>query len=262
MPLNYRTLNNHKLLSWLELILPTQCLVCLRPLRHSRICYRCRPALPDLGELRSRSCPKCFAPQSPASHNDSCPTCKLYVPIPDTMRYLWDYEGLARDLIRTMKYRPSLEIAGICSSLLHDAIGELFSDPDWDIISPVPSSRLMLRKRLFHPCGEIAKPIAKSLKIPFSYLLKNGVQRAPQATLSHEARITRLKKLFALKDGADVTGKRILLIEDVITTGATISAAAYTLKRAGAARVDVLAMARTGVWSRFRGRVAEGLSQD
>jgi predicted amidophosphoribosyltransferase len=88
----------------------------------------------------------------------------------------------------------------------------------------------------------------------------HGVQRAPQATLSHEARITRLKKLFALNDGADVTGKRILLIEDVITTGATISAAAYTLKRAGAVSVDVLALASARVWSRFRGRVAEGLS--
>jgi ComF family protein len=243
--------------SCLEVILPTECLVCHRPLRLERVCYRCRPALPDLHGILLSRCQLCFEPLSLSAHvGSACEACKLHHALTDQIRFLWEYDGLARDLIRSMKYQPSLVLASLCSTLLKDAIPHLFSSRGWDLIIPIPSSRLTYRRRLFHPCAELAHGVARQLKLPTKNILTHNKHRLPQASLNHDARLRRLKTLFSIKNGCRVEGKRILMIEDVITTGATISAAAYQLKKAGATQVDVLALARTRVWRRFRSRVS------
>jgi len=243
--------------SCLEVFLPTTCLVCRRPLRHSLVCYRCRPPLPDLADLRARRCEKCFGPFGTAIPGGTCETCKLFPLLSDSIRFLWEYDSLARDLIRTMKYRPSLALASVGGGLLRDSIPHLYTSARWDAVVPVPSSRTLFRKRLFHPCTELAQPITQALQTPLVHALQHGTKRAPQASLSHDERLRRLRKLFTTTRGFNPAGKRILLVEDVITTGATISAAAFTLKQAGAAQVDVIALARTRVWSRLRRRLYE-----
>lgn len=243
-------------LSCLEILLPTQCTICHRPLRGCTMCYRCRPPLPNLADLTARSCSRCFSPRT-TSVADQCETCGLFPPLTDSMRFLWEYDGLARDLIRTIKYRPSISLAGLAGRLLGDAALYLFQPASWDLIIPIPSSRPMFRKRLFHPCVELARPLAHATKTPIIHALRHDPTRAPQASLSHDERLKRLRSLFSLTKRFNACEKRILLVEDVITTGATISAAAHTLKQAGATRVDVLALARTRVWSRFRHRIHE-----
>lgn len=255
--LEYPTSRVTWLKSCLELLLPTTCLVCRRPLRHSLVCYRCRPPLPNLTDLQVHRCAVCFSPFGTAIPSDCCETCALYPPLTDSIRFLWDYESLARDMIRTMKYRPSIVLASIGGGLLRDAIPHLYPSTCWDAIVAVPSSHTLFRKRLFHPCTELARPITRALQAPLAKALQHGTRRAPQASLSHDERLRRLRKLFTTTRGFNPAGKRILLVEDVITTGATISAAAYTLKQAGAARVDVIALARTRVWSRLRRRLYE-----
>jgi predicted amidophosphoribosyltransferase len=126
---------------------------------------------------------------------------------------------------------------------------------DWDLVVPIPASKQLFKRRLFYPCNELALKIARDHKIDTVCALTQNTQRAPQATLGHDDRIKRLRTLFKLEHGVEVSARRILLIEDVITTGATIAAATYTLKRHGAARVDVLSLARTSVWGRFRGTI-------
>ena len=255
--LKYPTSRPTWLKSCLEVLLPTTCLVCRRPLRHSLICYRCRPQLPDLADLRARCCSRCFSPFGTTMPSDTCETCKLFPLLTDSIQFLWEYDSLARDLIRTMKYRPSIALASIGGGLLRDAIPHLCAPSHWDAIAPVPSSPTLFRKRLVHPCTELARPIARALQTPLVDALQHGTRRAPQASLSHDERLRRLRKLFSTDKRFNPEGKRILLVEDVITTGATISAAAHTLKQAGAARVDVIALARTRVWSRLRRRLYE-----
>lgn len=242
--------------SCLEILLPTQCTICRRPLRGIDICYRCRPQLPNIADLTARSCPRCFSPVA-GVHTSECETCRLFPPLTDSMRFLWEYDGLARDLIRTIKYRPSISLAGLAGRLLNDAAPQFFKAASWDLIIPIPSSRPMFRKRLFHPCIELTRPLAYSTKIPIVHGLLHDHTRAPQASLRHDERLKRIRSLFRLAKRFDAHNKRIVLVEDVITTGATICAAAHTLKQAGAARVDVLALARTRVWSRFRQRLHE-----
>jgi ComF family protein len=256
-PLRYPRTKPSWLSSCLEVILPTECLVCHRPLRLERVCYRCRPSLPTLDDALVSRCNLCFEPLSLSAQGGSvCEACKLHHTPTDEIRFLWDYDGLARDLIRSMKYQPSLALAALCGTLLKDALPHFFARQRWDLIIPVPSSHLTYRRRLFHPCAELAHGIARQLKIPSRNILIHNRRRLPQASLNHNARLSRLRALFTIKPGASVEGKHILLVEDVITTGATIAAAAYQLKKAGAVRVDVLALARTRVWRRFRARVS------
>jgi ComF family protein len=258
--LQYATSRPSWFSSCLEILLPTACLVCCRPVRHTLVCYRCRPPLPDLTDTTTRSCKRCFSPLGAGKLCDSCETCSLFPPLTDSMRFLWEYDGLARDLIRAIKYRPSISLATMAGQLLRDAAGHLFDRSDWDMIIPVPSSHAMFRRRLFHPCVELARPLARARDIPLVQGLHHNSRRAPQASLSHHDRLLRLSKLFTLTKRCSPRGQRILLIEDVITTGATISAAAALLQRSGATRIDVLALARTRVWSRFRRRLHDEAS--
>jgi ComF family protein len=258
--MQYPATRSSCLANWLEILLPTQCGICRRPLRGASICYRCRPALPDLKDLCSRSCQRCFSPFSENSELGECETCKTFPPPTDSIRFVWEYDSLVRDLIRTIKYRPSVSLARLTGKLLCDATPQLFQRTNWDLIIPVPSSQAMFRKRLFHPCIELARPVAQTLKIPLINAIKHNNKRAPQASLSHKERLKRLEKIFRLAKRFNVHDKRILLIEDVITTGATIAAATSILKQAGASRVDVLAVARTRVWSRFRSQLHEVIS--
>jgi predicted amidophosphoribosyltransferase len=244
--------------SCLEVILPTQCLVCTRPLRRERICYRCRPPLPDLRGIQLSRCARCFEPLPLSAQVGSvCEPCHTHPLLPDSIRFIWEYDGLARDLIRTMKYRPSTLLAGLCGSLLKDSIPSLFNHSSWDLIIPVPSSRITYRKRLFHPCVELAHSISRELTVPVRSALTHDTARLPQASLDHDARLRKLKKLFCVRNPRALQGTRILLVEDVITTGATIAAATYQLRMAGAVRVDIISLARTRVWRRFRARVSE-----
>lgn len=257
--LSYPVVETSWLSSCLEVLLPKECLICKRSLRRETICFRCKPHLPELRHILETRCVCCFEPLSSSQRGSGaqCETCQTFHPNSDSIRFLWDYSGLPRDFIRAMKYRPSVTLARVGGHLLRQSLPLLYQEPAWDFIIPVPSSASTYRKRLFHPCSEMASVVSLNSKIASRELLIHDRRRKPQALLDHATRLRRLRSVFTLKKGISLDGKRILLVEDVITTGATISAATYTLKAAGASRVDVIALARTRVWSRFRKKLAD-----
>lgn len=174
------------------------------------------------------------------------------------MRFLWDYGDNAREYIRTMKYRPSRKMALLAGRLLADDMNEVFSDNcNWDAVVPMPSSPFNRRRRNFNQCEEMAREVSARFhrRIPVENLLIH-TKKTPQAWLNHDARMTRINSMFDSRKEV-IAGKRILLIEDVITTGATSAAAVSHLLRCGAITVDVYALARTSVWQRFRNLVFE-----
>lgn len=244
-----------------EVLFPRECLVCRRPLRRRSLCFRCTPALPELRGALSTSCQRCFGPLT-AAHGAVCQTCISYPPPTDQMRFIWDYSNLARDFIRTMKYRPSVSLARMGGVYLAQTIPYLFDSyaERWDLIVPIPSSYETYKSRLFNPCEEMAHQLSKRLlHLPVVRVLTHEKRRKPQARSSHDERVRGLKKLFAVRTPSRVSlvGVRVLLVEDVITTGATITAAAHALREHGVASVDVIALARTRVWLRFRRRLWE-----
>lgn len=241
----------------LAVLLPPACLVCDRPLKTGYLCFRCMPSTPSLSEALHARCARCFGPHESNSSigKGICATCLTLPLATDSQRFIWEYRGLTRDFIKAMKYRPSKKLARLAGDLLAKALPLLLAEREWDLVVPIPSSAKTFRKRCFHPCVEMGYHIARTLDIPLAQALMCNPKRDPQAKLHHDARLRGLKRIFTIRAASRVRNKRVLLIEDVITTGATVSAAAQCLKGAGATRVDVLALARTQVWQRFRHRV-------
>jgi len=113
------------------------------------------------------------------------------------------------------------------------------------VLVPVPLTRARLRMRGFNQSVEIARAVARALRIPAAMrVLERTRDAPPQAGLTRRARRANLRGAFRCRRGA-LAGRHVALIDDVVTTGATAEAAARALKRAGAVRVDVWAIART-----------------
>jgi len=241
----------------LSVLLPPACLVCDRPLKDSFLCFRCIPSLPNFSHVLHSRCDSCFEPIAPTSTNEqaTCATCLTLPLATDAQRFVWEYRGLARDFIKAMKYRPSKKLAWFASIILRDLLPVMFPLSEWDVVVPIPSSAKTFRKRSFHPCVELGHHVARTLNIPLRLALASDSRRNPQAKLHHDARLRGINQLFTIPSPHKIRGKRVLLVEDVITTGATVSAAAQCLKAAGATRVDVLALARAQGWRRFRHRL-------
>jgi predicted amidophosphoribosyltransferase len=152
-----------------------------------------------------------------------------------------------------MKYQPSPYLASRAGELLGDRLHALYGTERWDLIVPVPSSPEMLKKRLFHPCLEIGRGLQRRIKeSTIEHALKHRGKRTPQARRSHEERLQGLRTVFTVNNARRIGEKRILLVEDVITTGATVAAASHALREAGARSIDVVALAEARVWRRFR----------
>lgn len=114
-----------------------------------------------------------------------------------------------------------------------------------DLIIPVPLHRKRLRERGFNQALLLARTFYPEERriIDFSTLIRQQ-HTAPQTGLSGKIRRSNLKKAFRITDKGRVTGKRVVLVDDVFTTGTTVSECARVLKRAGATKVDVLTLAR------------------
>jgi ComF family protein len=127
-------------------------------------------------------------------------------------------------------------------ALLRDALA--LRRVEADLIVPVPLAPARLRTRGFNQAQLLAEQIESSVGASLAAGVLTRRDRPPQQTLSAADRLTNLQGVFSCRDAEVVQGKRILLVDDVITTGATVSACADTLAHAGAARVCALAFAR------------------
>ena len=115
-----------------------------------------------------------------------------------------------------------------------------------DVIIPVPLSLARLRNREYNQSLLLADRLSQARNIPFSYdNLVRTRETAPQTELSRAVRLKNLRRAFAVRRPADITGQRILLVDDVFTTGTTVNECAKALRKAGAADVYVCTLART-----------------
>jgi competence protein ComFC len=168
-------------------------------------------------------------------------------------RYLWLYHGIIRDLIIAMKYSPSKRLAYWGAAQLLANIQSQFAGlRTWDAIIAIPSSPKNYAKRLFSPSRIMADYIAKSLTIPAAHdiLFHRDVAQS-QATLSHAERQSNAQRSLRANT-KNLNNKRILLIDDVVTTGATALSSAQLLLECGALEVDLYSLARAPSWDATR----------
>lgn len=158
------------------------------------------------------------------------------------------YEGVAADLVQAFKYADRTELAPLLAAQMLRAGRELLAD--CEAVVPVPLHRWRLFGRRYNQAALLAREIARRSGTRFDPgLLERVRPTRRQVGLSREGRAENVRGVFRVPADARIrlTGRRVLLVDDVFTTGATLEAAARTLRRAGAREVDVLTFARVVV---------------
>jgi ComF family protein len=154
--------------------------------------------------------------------------------------------GLLRDLVTRLKYGQEQALGEPLGLLMLAAVQEHFVIQEYEAVVPVPLHPNRQRERGFNQAFVLARPIAREGRIPIVRALQRNVATAPQVGQTGDARSSNVHGVFSLSPRTkEKVGKRnVLLVDDVMTTGSTAHEAARTLKRAGAARVDVITLAR------------------
>ncbi|WMD19565.1 phosphoribosyltransferase family protein [Achromobacter seleniivolatilans] len=156
----------------------------------------------------------------------------------------FDYAPPADALIRMLKTQLRLSMAPVLARVLADAMLRDGALPTGTVLVPVPASRASLRLRGMNPAGEIARGLAAELGLPLvGDALRRRRETPRQSSLNRQARRRGAVGLF--QASAAVAGHHVALVDDVMTTGSTVQAAATALLAAGAASVTVLVVART-----------------
>jgi competence protein ComFC len=216
-----------------DLFYPERCVGCER--RASDVlCRTCFDALPGLG---SPVCGRCGLPTAFATF--VCEECKNVDFGFESAKAPLKYEGVGKKIVHALKYRGYKRVV---KRLATPLMLQVLDDGRFDAIVPVPLHRLRLRKRGFNQAELLARGVAEKTKATVSDTLEVVRSTRDQVELSAAQR--RANVAGAYKATVTLHG-RILLIDDVFTTGATMSACAGTLVRAGADEVHALSLCRT-----------------
>ena len=159
-------------------------------------------------------------------------------PAYDRVSAAYAYDFPIDSVIHAYKYGGRLALA----PLFAQAIARV-TNRDVDVIVPVPLAPARLRERGFNQAHEIARILGRVINVPVLHACRRVADTAPQAALPWKERARNIRGAFVCD--ADLTGRRIALVDDVMTTGATIDELAKKLKRAGAAHVSAWVVART-----------------
>jgi ComF family protein len=149
------------------------------------------------------------------------------------------------DVVHRYKYGRALWLEKFLGEYLVNAASSELGKQKWDFIVPVPLHSVKQREREFNQADRLARYLGRATGIPVNAkLLKRVTPTESQTRLSREERAENVRKAFALRDPVDLQGARIVIVDDILTTGATTSACAGVMKKAGASTVQVWTLAR------------------
>ncbi len=226
----------------LDTLYPPTCLACRAATDlHGALCPRCWSG------MRFIERPYCERLGTPFEHDLGqgliSPQAMADPPVFARARAVARFEdGPARALVHRLKYSDRAELARPIARWMARAGAELLADAD--LLAPAPLHPLRLWRRRFNQAAALAAEVSRLTGKPcdLSGLLRQG--DAHQIGLSRAQRAENVQGVFRVADGALVRGRNVVLIDDVLTSGATANAASRVLLRAGAKRVDVLVFAR------------------
>jgi ComF family protein len=214
-------------------VLAPECLLCGARAGESMLCEACENGLPRLPP----SCPRCAMPSPNAS---VCGACLARPPTFDATLAVWSYEFPVDRLVQSLKYLGNLPVARLFGEALARRVGERASEVDLCVAMPLAHERL--RTRGFNQAVEIARSLPRRATIARADI-ERVRDTASQTDVPYADRARNVKGAFAC--GRALDGLRVAVIDDVMTTGATLAELAGALKRAGAARVENWVIART-----------------
>ena len=230
----------------LDLALPPHCVSCGEPVTvQGQLCVDCFRLTGFITEPCCARCGVPFASVAQGGPDQLCPSCRDTPPAFDRARAALRYDSQARRLLLPLKHADRTEIAWILVPHMARAGAALLRQAD--ILVPVPLHRRRLFLRRYNQAALLAAGLARAARKP---ALPDALVRT-RATASLGAksateRATEIAGAFAVRASrvARLVGRRVLLIDDVMTSGATANACAVALKQAGASGVDVLVAAR------------------
>ena len=223
--------------SFLDFLFPPLCLSCNQEIDKGLVCFQC---LDKINRTSLGVCAKCGYP---LGYNQDCKHCKVRLNLPRT-RALGFYSEPWLPLIHALKYQGKKSLAKIFG---HSMTGLLNSDPilkQADAIIPIPLHPARKRERGFNQAELLSLAISDQTGIPIHNALKRKKNTKSQVTLAPKERIENMQGAFIIRDKEMIVNKRVILIDDVITSGATISSAAQVLQNAGVKEVYGLVVAR------------------
>ncbi len=223
----------------LDFALPPRCAGCgtIVSDTHS-FCADCWTQLDFLG---SGGCDTCGLPLQ-ATESQLCASCLAKPPRLARTRAAVAYDELSGSLAMQLKYGRKVAVAKTMARYMEPLVGEVSPDA---LLVPVPLPRMRLWSRGFNQSALIAHELSRRLRIPADPVVLKRTRRTPP--LKGMTPLQRRKTVagaFQVRDKAAVTGRSVILIDDVLTTGSTVEACARALQRAGAARIELLAFAR------------------
>lgn len=231
----------------LDILFPPRCASCHRRISSCplQLCSDCEEGLTFLS---SPQCPQCARPfASNLAGDHLCYSCRQEPPPFERVWSCGVYDGTILSLVHHLKYHQQVGVVKTMATLIFQNHSQEFSYEVYDWMLPVPLHPRKIRQRGFNQSQLLVKHLARSWKIPSSVdLLRRIRETRPQIEMTQREREKNVRGAFAVpsRKQPDIEGKTCLLVDDVLTTGATASEAARVLKKNGAARVDVLTFAR------------------
>jgi ComF family protein len=229
--------------SVLDKLLPPRCIGCGAIVEDAGLCGACWGSLQFLGPPACSCCAYPFEYEMP--EETLCTACLREHPEFDRARSVFAYDDSSRSLVIEFKHADKTFAAPTLAGMMRRAGADLLDDAG--LITPVPLHPRRLFARRYNQAALLATALARQTGAPLSVdLLVRRRHTKPQGRMSATARRRNVQGAFTIrpKDKRRLEGKRVLLIDDVLTTGATVGECARVLRRAGASAVDVLTLAR------------------
>jgi competence protein ComFC len=236
--------------NWLNVglgfLYPESCQICGEEHATAREGFVCRRCWTQVRFIRPPFCERCGLPYpGDLTTPFECTNCREMELHFHSARSAVVARGTVRETIHRYKYQRALWFEPFLADLLVREAKPALSGQHWDFIVPVPLYPVKQREREFNQAERLARRLAGDLKIPLdARCLRRAAPTATQTRLNRSQRAANMKNAFAVQSGVRLDNRRIVLVDDVFTTGATTSACARALRAAGAADVCVWTVAR------------------
>lgn len=228
----------------LDIFLPPRCHICRALIPGSGALHICDSCYAGLPIISPPFCSICGIPLQGAGESHPCGRCITALPPYLAARAALRYEGACRDLIHAFKYRDKSHLRRPLGLLTAQFLSDFYRAHRPDLLVPVPLHRSRLRSRGFNQSVLLAELLAKQWQIPLQrQLLQRTRATTPQMELSRAERLTNLQGAFKVHDSSLVADRRIMLVDDVFTTGSTLAVCASALLQAGCREVTAVTVA-------------------
>jgi len=221
----------------LDLLFPRKCFGC-----GQEDFWLCPECFTKIIKVQEQLCPKCHRV---SALGQFCPSCKKDKKLSGVLVSLYLDQGSVRDLIHALKYDFIFGLAPILASFMIEPAFKLINEKKIDYIVPVPLHKSRFSWRGFNHAEKLAEIISFQTKVALkTRVLVRRIKTTPQVELKREERLKNVRGAFCCPKPEEIFEKSIILVDDVLTTGATLEECAKTLRQAGAKNVWGLVIAR------------------